>query len=43
MKPMDLLVDARRYLDAAIRQLAAIEAGAPVAKPLKIEEASHGL
>jgi hypothetical protein len=39
MEPMDLLADTRRYLDAAIRQLAAIEAGAPIAKPLKREEA----
>ena len=39
MEPMDLLADTRRYLDPVIRQLAAIEAGAPVAKPLKIEEA----
>jgi hypothetical protein len=28
MEPMDLLADTRRYLDAAIRLLAAIEAGA---------------
>jgi len=39
MEPMDLLVDTRRYLDAAIRQLAAIEAGAPIARPLSREEA----
>lgn|SRR6185312_1561106 len=39
MEPIDLLADTRRYLDAAIRQLAAIEAGAPIAKPLKREEA----
>jgi hypothetical protein len=45
MKPMGLLADTRRYLDAAIRRLAAIEAGAPIAKPLKREEAipPHGL
>jgi len=43
MEPRDLLADMRRYLDAGIRQLEAIEAGAPVAKPLKIEEAPHGL
>jgi hypothetical protein len=39
MEPMDLLADTRRYLADAIRQLAAIEAGAPIAKPLKKEEA----
>ena len=39
MEPMDLLADTRRYLADAIRQLAAIEAGAPIAKPLKREEA----
>jgi hypothetical protein len=37
--PMDLLADTRRYLDAAIKQLAAIEAGAPIAKPLTKEQA----
>jgi hypothetical protein len=39
MEPMDLLADTRRSLAVAIRQLAAIEAGAPIAKPLKREEA----
>ena len=39
MEPMDLLVDTRRYLDAAIRQLEAIEAGAPIARPLTREKA----
>ena len=39
MEPMDLLADTRRYLDAAIRQLAAIEAGVPITEPLKREEA----
>ena len=39
MEPMDLLADTRRYLDAAIKQLAAIDAGAPVAKPLTREQA----
>ena len=39
MDPIDLLADTRRYLDAAIRQLAAIEAGVPIARPLTREEA----
>ena len=39
MEPMDLLADTRRYLAEAIRQLEAIEAGAPIAKSLKREEA----
>jgi hypothetical protein len=39
MEPIDLLADTRRYLDAAIRQLAAIEAGTPIAKPLTREQA----
>jgi hypothetical protein len=39
MEPMDLLADTRRYLDGAIRQLAAINAGAPIAKPLTRDEA----
>ena len=39
MEPIDLLADTRRYLDAAIRQLAAIEAGAPIAKPVTTEQA----
>jgi hypothetical protein len=39
MEPMDLLADSRRYLDAAIRQLAAIESGAPIAQPLTREQA----
>jgi hypothetical protein len=39
MEPMDLLADTRRYLADGVRQLAAIEADAPIAKPLKKEEA----
>lgn len=39
MEPMDLLADTRRYLAHAIRQLAAIEASAPIAKPMTREEA----
>ena len=39
MEPIDLLADTRRYLDAAIRQLAAIEAGVPITRPLTREEA----
>ena len=39
MEPMDLLADTRRYLADAIGQLAAIEAGAPIAKPLKRDQA----
>lgn len=39
MEPMDLLADTRRSLADAIRQLAAIEAGAPIAKPLTREQA----
>jgi hypothetical protein len=39
MEPMDLLADTRRSLADAVRQLAAIEAGAPIAKPLTREQA----
>lgn len=39
MEPMDLLAETRRSLADAIRQLAAIEAGAPIARPLKSEHA----
>jgi hypothetical protein len=39
MEPIDLLADTRGYLDSAIRQLAAIEAGAPIVRPLTREEA----
>jgi hypothetical protein len=39
MEPMDLLADTRQYLAAAVRQLAAIEAGAPITKPLNKEQA----
>jgi hypothetical protein len=39
MEPIDLLADTRRYLADAVRQLAAIEAGAPIAKPLTKEAA----
>jgi hypothetical protein len=34
MEPMDLVADTRRYLADAIKQLEAINAGAPIAKPL---------
>ena len=39
MEPIDLLADTRRYLDAAIRQLAEIEAGVPITRPLTREQA----
>jgi hypothetical protein len=39
MEPMDLLADTRRYLADAIRQLEAINAGVPIARPLTREEA----
>jgi hypothetical protein len=39
MEPMDLLADTRRPLADAVRQLAAIEAGALIAKPLTREQA----
>jgi hypothetical protein len=39
MGPMDLLGDTRRYLAAATKQLAAINAGAPIAKPVTREHA----
>jgi hypothetical protein len=39
MEPVDLLVDTRRYLAAAIKQLEAINAGAPIAKPVTREQA----
>ena len=39
MEPMDLLADTRRYLAAAIKQLEAINAGAPIAKPVTREQA----
>ncbi len=39
MEPMDLLVDTRRYLAAAIRQLEAINAGVPIVGPLTREQA----
>jgi hypothetical protein len=39
MGPMDLLADTRRSLPDPIRQLATTEAGAPVARPLKREQA----
>jgi hypothetical protein len=39
MEPMDLLVDTRRYLAAAIRQLEAINAGVPIVGPLTTEQA----
>ena len=39
MEPMDLLADTRRYLAAAIKQLEAINAGAPITKPVTREQA----
>lgn len=39
MEPMDLLADTRRWLVDATKQLAAINAGAPIAKPLTREQA----
>lgn len=39
MEPLDLLADTRRSLDAAIKQLAAINAGAPLAKSVNREQA----
>jgi hypothetical protein len=39
MEPMDLLAHTRRYLAAAIRQLEAINAAAPIAKPVTREQA----
>jgi hypothetical protein len=39
MEPMNLLADTRRYLAAAIKQLEAINAGAPIAKPVTREQA----
>ena len=39
LEPMDLMADTRRSLADAVRQLAAIEAGAPIAKPLTREQA----
>ena len=39
MEPMDLLADTRRYLAEAIKQLEAINAGAPIAKPVTREQA----
>ena len=39
MKPMDLLADTRRYLASAIKQLEAINAGAPIAEPVTREQA----
>jgi hypothetical protein len=39
MEPVDLLADTRRYLAAAIKQLEAINAGAPITKPVTREQA----
>jgi hypothetical protein len=39
MEPMDLLADTRRSLADAIRQLEAINADVPIARPLTREEA----
>jgi hypothetical protein len=39
MEPMDLLADARRQLADAIKQLEAINAGAPITAPLTKEQA----
>ena len=39
MEPMDLLADTRRYLASAIKQLEAINAGAPITEPVTREQA----
>jgi hypothetical protein len=39
MEPKDLLADTRRYLASAIKQLKAINAGAPIAEPVTREQA----
>jgi hypothetical protein len=39
MEPMDLLAETRRHLASAIRQLEAINAGAPIARPVTTEQA----
>jgi hypothetical protein len=39
MESMDLLADTERYLAAAVRQLEAIHAGAPIAQPVTREQA----
>ena len=39
MEPMDLLAETRRELANALKQLEAINAGAPVAEPLTREQA----
>jgi hypothetical protein len=39
MEPMDLLADTRRYLAEAIKQLEAINSGAPIAKPVTRDQA----
>jgi hypothetical protein len=39
MEPIDLLAEARRQLADAIKQLEAINAGAPIAAPLTREQA----
>jgi hypothetical protein len=41
MEPMDLLADTRRYLASAIKQLEAINAGAPIAEPVTREQAIY--
>ena len=44
MEPMvDILADTRRYLDDAIRQLEAINAGVPIASALTRDEAINVL
>ena len=39
MEPMDLLADTRQYIASAIKQLEAINAGAPIAEPVTREQA----
>jgi hypothetical protein len=39
MEPMDLLAETRRHLASAIKQLEAINAGAPIAQPVTREQA----
>jgi hypothetical protein len=39
MEPIGLLAETRRYLADAVRQLAAIEAGAPIVEPVTKEAA----
>jgi len=39
MEPMDLLAETRRHLAFALKQLEAINAGAPIAQPVTTERA----